>query len=99
MRTLLRILACAYGLAALAAITALATGQGLAVAVTLIWVGGAVLTVSLAVQRAARGAPTAPVQGRAERDENLAEALRLWERDRLVDSAEPAEVEALRRGA
>lgn len=83
MRRLGRLLLAGYGLAAAGGAAVHQAGYGLVPAVLIFWLGGAVAVAALAVAFAPRleAKPAAAV----DEDAMLAEALRLWEEDRLGD--------------
>ena len=93
MTRLMRLLLLGYGLAAAASAGLFSSGASLATTLGFAWVGGALATFLLASLAAAR----APRPGDAEAatpedaDAALAEALRMWEEDRLLDAPAPQE--------
>ena len=83
MRHLGRLLFAGYGLAAVASLAAHQAGVGVATSALIFWLGGAAAVAGLAV--AATALLPAKPSTSADEDAALAEALRLWERDRLGD--------------
>ena len=83
MRHLGRLLLAGYGLAAVGGAAAHQAGFGLMPVVLIFWLGGAVAVAALAVALAPR-LETRPATS-VDEDAMLAEALRLWEEDRLGD--------------
>jgi O-antigen ligase len=83
MRHLGRLLVLGYGIAAIAGIVAYLVGAGVLTVVLTVWLGGAAAVALLALAITPFLAESAVATG-AE-DAALADALRLWEQDRLGD--------------
>jgi hypothetical protein len=86
----LRLLLCGYGLSTAMGVGAFAYGAGVIASMLVFWLGGAVITLALAIAPPTRRMFSASEA--ADQDgEALAEAIRRWEADRFGDTAETQE--------